>query len=278
MEIVIAEQGAYCFEPAFSPQEARGRASGHKAAAFGTISRLLSRPKDEAIAMEEQGLRYEPLWNAKAHLHFVYDRGEAYRVPIKTPHVTSVTIGPQDYAVDTSKGSAIELQVIEHCLRDERKELWLDAVTNQPIDAKPYLKAHVAAVVLDTFAPEGAEIVTPTVRASGVIRALLGDDFRPSDADTVHEESVEVECIDLYFRPMYAFKYTWAAKNKTAEVTIDAITAEIRSEPTKAGAALGKLLRPETLFDVGAETLNLVVPGGAIALRLAQAITDRRKA
>jgi len=35
---------------------------------------------------------------------------------------------------------------------------------------------------------------------------------------------------------------------------------------------------PETLFDIGAETPNLVVRGGAIALRVAKAIAEKNKA
>ena len=72
---------------------------------------------------------------------------------------------------------AIDLPVIEHCERDEQKELWLDALSSQPINAQPYLKARTIPVNLDEFAPEGAKIVAPTVRASAVIRTLLERTF-----------------------------------------------------------------------------------------------------
>jgi hypothetical protein len=276
IEIVIAEQGAFRFDPSFSAEEARGRAGAHKGAAFGTLSRLLARPKDEDIAIEERGLLYIPMWHAKAHLRFVYDRRESYRVAVKTPNAKTVTIAASDFAV--SAQANFDLPAVEHCERDERKELWLDAVTNQPVNAAPYLKAQSTPIALDDFAPEGARIVAPTVRASAVIRNLLGNDFRPSDADEIKEEDVNVECIDLHLRPAYAFKYVWSAKNKTAEVAIDGITGEINSESSATTAALAKLLRPETLFDLGAETLNVIVPGGAIALKLGRALAEKRKA
>lgn len=41
--------------------------------------------------------------------------------------------------------------------------------------------------------------------------------------DKVREETVEAECIDLYLKPMFAFTYTWAAKNKTAEIAMDGV-------------------------------------------------------
>jgi hypothetical protein len=275
MEIVIAEKGAFCFDPEISADEARGRASAHAASAFGTLSRLLSRPKDADIAISEQGLCYFPLWHAKAHLRFVYNRSDSYKVAVKAPHVVAVTFGGTDYAV-TAGG--IDVPIVEHCERDEQRELWLDALSGQSIGAQPYPKAHTTPIDLDEFAPEGAKIIAPSIRASAVIRALLGDDFRPTDADDIAEETVNVECIDLYLRPTFGFKYAWTTKNKTAEVAVDAVTGELQAEVPAAMAAVGKLLKPETLFDIGAETLNLVIPGGAIALKVAKALADKRKA
>jgi hypothetical protein len=275
MEIVIAEQGAFRLEPVITAEEARGRASAHKTAAFGTLSRLFARPKEGDIAISDLGLCYLPLWHAKAHLRFLYDRRESYKVPVKTAHVASVSVGSDDYAVASS---SIELPVVEHCERDEQKELWLDGLSDQPVNAQPYLKVSPIPVDLDEFAPEDAKIVAPTVRASAVVRALLGDDLRPTDADAVKEERVNVECIDLYLRPAFNFKCVWAEKNKTAELVLDAITGELQSRPSAAMAAVGKLLKPETLFDLGAETLNVIVPGGAIVLKVAKAFADKRKA
>jgi len=275
MEIVIAEKGAFYFEPIITPQEARGRASAHKVSAFGALSRLFSRPKEDDIVVTDEGLLYLPLWHAKAHLRFLYDRSETYKVPIKTPHVAAVTVSGDRYAV---KAASIDLPVREHCERDEQRELWLDALNNQPANAQPYLKAPSIPVDLAEFAPEGAKVVAPTVRASAVIRALLGEDFRPADADEIREESVNVECIDLYLRPAFNFKFEWAAKKKTADVAVDAVTGELQTQPSAAMAAVAKLLKPETLFDIGAVTLNIIVPGGAIPLKVAKALAEKRKA
>jgi len=277
VEIVIAEQGAYALTPAFSLEEARGRANAQKTSAFGTMAKLLSRPKDDDIVLEPIGLRYEPLWHATAHLRFAYDRRETYRVQLKAAHVRSVTVFGNELSVADPRQPAVEVPALEHCLREERKEVWIDAVTDQPLAHAAYGKAEATAISLDTFAPDGAQIATPTVRASAVIRKLLGDDFRPTDADAMHEEIVEVECVDLVLRPTYAFRYTWTAKGKSVETTIDAITGETRQESSRTAAVFAKLLHPDTLFDVGAETLNLVVPGGAIALKVARAISQSRK-
>jgi hypothetical protein len=274
MEIVVPEKGAFYFEPVITAEEARGRASAYKASAFGTLSRLFSRPKEDDITISDQGLWYLPMWHAKAHLHFTFDRSETYKVPIKASHVVSVTVGGNDYTV---AAGAIDVPVVEHCDRDERRELWLDALNSEPINAQPYAKAHQIAVNLDEFAPESAKIVAPTVRASAVIRTLLGEDLRPTDADEVKEEQVVVECIDLHLRPTYNFTCVWGAKNKSADVAIDAITGELQMQPHAGMAVVAKLLKPETLFDIGAETLNVIVPGGAIVLKVTKALTEKRK-
>jgi hypothetical protein len=172
---------------------------------------------------------------------------------------------------------SIELPAVAHCERDEQREVWLDGLTSEAADPQPFLKAQAISVALEDFAPAGAQIVAPSVRASAVIRTLLGDDVRLVDADEVKEERVEVDCIDLHLRPAFTFKYTWSSKNKSAEVAVDAITGKLQTQPAAAMAAVAKLLRPETLFDLGAETLNLVVPGGAIALKVVKALAEKRK-
>ena len=136
MEIVIAEKGAFCFEPAISLDEARGRASAHKGAAFGTLSRLFSRPKDEEVTISDLGLCYLPVWHAKAHLRFVYDRKDSYKVSVKSPHVTTVSVNGNDYAL---AAGTIEVPVVEHCERDEERELWLDAVSS-----RPWIRNHIS--------------------------------------------------------------------------------------------------------------------------------------
>lgn len=273
MEIVIAEKGAFYFEPVITLEEARGRASAHKVSAFGTLSRLLSRPRTEDIAISDEGIRYLPVWHAKADLHFLYDRHESYKIPIKGHHVTRVSVGTTDYAL---AAGAIELPVVEHCERKEQRELWLDGLSNQPMKAQPYLEARAIPVNLEEFAPAGAHIVAPAIRASAVIRALLGEDLRPVDADNIEKEHVNVECIDLHLRPTYCFKCVWTTKSKSVDLAVDAITGELQTRPSAAMAVVAKLMTPETLFDLGAETLNVIVPGGAIALKVVKALANKR--
>ena len=97
----------------------------------------------------------------------------------------------------------------------------------------------------------------------------------PPEADHVSEARAEIDRLDLYFLPVYAFGLVWAAKNKTVEVSCDGATGEVSQPKAGAHPLLGKLLHKETLFDLGSETLNLVVPGSAIPLKIVQALSNR---
>jgi len=106
---------------------------------------------------------------------------------------------------------------------------------------------------------------------------VLGDVLRPPSADQILEEEVVVDCLDLYYRPVYAFAYVWQAKDKRATEEVDGLTAEFKSTGKAFGSQLKRVLNREVLFDIGAETINLVVPGGAIALKLTKAVAERAR-
>jgi hypothetical protein len=275
MELAVAEQASLFIPPSISAEEARGHAAHFRTSAFGGITQLFSRPKPEDVVVQPVGLRYDPFWHVTAHFRVAYERRESYRFAISSPeHVVSIGIGGASFDIDGErKERGITVPAVAQCVRQVHKELWVDAVTGDAIPARPVEGAEV--IDLSTFAPEGAAIVDPTVRASAVIRQVLGDDMKPPEADAYHEERAEIDALDLYFWPVYAFDLVWGAKSKTANVTVNGRTGEIVQTKSSMHPAFAKLLNKETLFDIGSETLNLVVPGGAIPLKIVRAL--RRK-
>jgi hypothetical protein len=118
--------------------------------------------------------------------------------------------------------------------------------------------------------------VTPTQHASSLVRQLLATLMKPVQADSIAEESMTLEHIDLYFRPWWAFEFRWQTKDKRAVVEIDAITGEVR----QGMGLIPKLQRSVTrdaLFDIGADTVGLLVPGGNIAVKVARLALDQRQ-
>ncbi len=273
MEITVAEQGLFLLPAKVTQDQAREKAWEQKLNVFGTLSKFLMRPKGEEIQVSLLELRYQPFWHAASHKRFRYDRRTQYQVPV-TSDVQAVDITGQTY---TPAGGRFSLQAVDHCLLEEKREIFLDGLTGEAQDSRRYLTFdRVTAADGQTFSSDVA-LVPPQVRASAVVRQVLGDVMHPPSADRVLEEEVVVDCLDLYYRPVYAFEYNWEAKSKRATVEVDGLTGEFKPTGKAFGDQLKKMLSREVLFDVGAETLNLVVPGGAIALKLTKAVIERRQ-
>lgn len=273
MEITVAEQGLFLLPAKVTQDQAKEKAWEQKLNVFGTLSKFLMRPKGEEIQVTLLELRYQPFWHAASHKRFRYDRRTQYQVPVPLD-VQSLDIAGQAY---TPSGGRFTLQAVDHCLLEEKREVFLDALTSESQDLRRYLSFdRVAAADGQTFSQDVA-LVPPSVRASAVIRQVLGDVMHPPSADQVLEEEVAVDALGLYYRPVYAFEYAWEAKGKRATVEVDGLTGEFKPTGKAFGDQLKKVLSREVLFDIGAETLNLVVPGGAIALKLTKAVIDRQQ-
>ncbi len=169
------------------------------------------------------------------------------------------------------------LQGLDHGLTDERREIFLDGLTGEVRDLRRYLDFDRLAADDIRPLPQDVALVPAEVRASAVVRQVLGDVLHPPSADEVLEQEVVVDRLDLYYRPVYAFEYIWEAKGKRTTVEVDGLTGEFKPTGKAFGNQLKPILNRDVLFDIGAETMNLVVPGGAIAMKIGKAVIDRRR-
>jgi hypothetical protein len=270
MEIALAEQGLFVLPAKVTQDQAREKAWDQKLNVFGTLAKFLMRPKHDEIQVRLLELRYQPFWHASSHKHFRYDRRVQYAVPVMSD-VQAADIAGHSYTPAQGK---LTLSGVEHCLVDERCDLLLDALTGETQDLRRYLAFERMDVSEGTL-PQDVALVPPEVRATAVVRKVLGDVLHPPSADQILEEEVVVDCLDLFYRPVYAFEYVWQAKDKRATVEVDGLTSEFKPTGKAFGSHVKSVLNRELLFDIGAETINLVVPGGAIALKLSKAVADR---
>ena len=74
---------------------------------------------------------------------------------------------------------------------------------------------------------------------------------------------------------MMAFEFVWQGKDKTGVIEFDLVTGQMRQGKPLIGQLRGIVSR-DLLFDVGADTVGLFVPGGSIAVKLAKAAIDNR--
>lgn len=282
MDIYLATEHAYHFIPQFSVDVARDRVEQKKLnLVAGTLGSLFSRAKPEELQLATVENRVEPFWLLDASSRTLYDRARTYTVPASGAEVKSVTVVGQDFPTvpQPKSGYAFTLTGIEHCLQELQSRQTFDGITGNKVDLLKYASAAKTEIAdINTFAPEGVLVVPPQVKANAVVRQVTAEVVQPvQNVQTIHEERVDIQTIDLNFRPIYAFEYEWTTKNKKVVIEFDPLTGEMHTGGKRWSDQIKGLLTRDLLFDVTADAFGTIIPGGSIAVKLVKAVVDRKK-
>jgi hypothetical protein len=281
MDIYLATERAFFLTPLVSLEVARDRLEQKKASLIaGNVGALISRPKPEEIQIMTVESRLEPFWLINVFVHTTYDRDCAYTIPVSGPEIRQVVIFGQERPVSANaKGIAsFTLDGLEKCVEERRASYTFDGITGEKADFSRYLTCAKTEISdLEHFAPAGMLVVPPHAHATAVLRPVLAEMIQPVRAQVIHEERVDVEAIEVNFRPVYAFEYEWAAKSKRVVLEFDALTGEMRSGGKKLSDQIKSVLTRDLLFDVTADAAGMLLPGGSIAVKLVKAVVDRGK-
>ncbi len=280
MEITLATERLFLLEDRLTADDAEQRATERRSHAFSSgIGSLLQRPKVEEISLIARQRRLEPFWHVVAHAAYEYERRRDYTVPGSAPEVRAVTIEGTRYELDQAIGTerGFRMTALEHCRDEFRNEVFTDGLTGVAVADGPALIAGVRREIEDpvTLSADGTAVLPPEHRSSFVVRTSLAEVMKPVHADRILEESVDLETSDLYYRPVMAFEFVWQGKDKTGVIEFDLVTGQMRQGKPLIGQLRGIVSR-DLLFDVGADTVGLFVPGGSIAVKLAKAAIDNR--
>ena len=274
MDVTVSDQRVFVVETMVTQETAAELAERNRLAAFGQLSKLMSRSRADEISVAFTEERYDPFWNVSARKYLRYDRTKRYHVPASDASVKSVTFQDVEFPVSDGRYT---LQVMDHCEEEVVLETTVDALANSQLNV-PAIMAAPRREMGATFDVGDAIVVPPEVRASMLIQKLMGMLITPYEADQIFEERITVDRVDLIYRPFYVFDCTWQAKNKTSKLEVDAVTSEVEINVQNRNLqGIRGVVNRDLLFDIGAETLNLVVPGGAIAVRIGKAIADRKR-
>src|SRR5580658_6431143 len=266
MEVAIADERILVFPDQIGPHEAEGRAWAKRIEAFGTFARmsgLLARPKDDEFEVVYREKRLQPFWRIASTAIAVYERARSYPI-LLAPEVTHVSIDGQERPIGDHR---IVIVGQESCEEESRREMLVDALTGAESAA---LTAYLAftvdeadAAALASLAEQQVVIVPPTVKASGLVRDAVVKAIGKIDADRILQERVDLEVVDLYYRPVYAFRYR--RQGKEAVVEVDGLTGDVSTAGSTFEQHLGKILEPKFLLDIGAEAANIFIPGATVA-------------
>ena len=280
MEIYLASERAFHLPSQFSLEVARDRLEQKKVSLIaGTVGALITRPKAEEIPMVSVESRLEAFWLIRVTVRTAYDRNRTYTVPVSGPEVQQVTTLGQDLSVTASPkgGASFTLNAVEHCVEEHHQSYTFDGAGTRA-DLSKYLSFAKSEISdLERFTPSNVLVVPPQAQATTVVRAVLSDVIKPVQAQVILEERVNVEALELYFRPVYAFEYEWTLKGKRVVLEFDALTGEARSGGKKLSDQIKSMVTRDLIFDVTADAAGMLVPGGSIAVKLIKAAVDRGK-
>jgi len=266
MNVELAEERILLFADRFSIDHAEGRAWAKRTDAFGAFAKLgglLAKPKDEDYQVIYRERRLQPFWRLSAHTDYSYERRRDHRVKVGAEVQSLTVFGEQVGATNRE----VVFSALESCREETRREWFFDGLTKT---SQPALKSYlsfdarpIAADELNEQTQSGAVIVPPQAKSSSLTRDVLSQVMPKIEADRILEEKVQVDAIDLYYRPVYAFRYKW--QGKEAVVEFDAVTGEVKVGGNTFETYVGKYIDPAFLLDAGVEAANMFIPGANLA-------------
>lgn len=284
MEVHLAPTHIYTLNPTLDFEAAKQQAIDKRMGVVaGGLGGLLSRPKPEDVELVYAEIRYEAFWHVVCTVRYVFERSKNFTIPVPEVEVRKVTLLGQEFEVAAQppqqaqggflgqlsqqigigSGAArmLTLPGLEYCVDENRQERFLDAVNGQALQlGTEYVKKDKTEVAdLAPLSSGDVLVVTPQLSASKVAKQLLSTMTKQIQADKFLEEATNVEALDLYFRPIFAFEFAWKVKNKTGVAEFDAVTGAMIN-----GKALhtktDKEVTREALFDINAETVTALMP------------------
>lgn len=266
MNVELAEERVLVLPDPSSMEGAQARAWAKRIDAFGALARmsgLLGKPKDDEFELVYKERRLQPFWRLSATATYAYERTRTYAVKV-APEVQSVALGAETKPVSAG---AFSISGLESCHEETRREFYYDGLSKDVLgDMSVYVKFEgkvVTPAELAELAKAGTIVVPPQAKSSIIVREVVAAMLSKIDADRVLEETVRIETVDLYYRPVYAFRYR--RQGKEAVVEYDALTGTARPGGATFETYLGKILEPKFLFDVTVETANIFFPGATLA-------------
>jgi hypothetical protein len=280
MDIYLAKESAYHYIPQVSLEVALDRLEQKKVQLVsGTLGKFISRAKPEDINVTFVEKRLEAYWQINVRLFTEYERNRTYNIALSGAEIDQVTILGKELPVITDKkGSAsLSLEGVEHCVDESRHEFTFDGegVEKEMSQYSVYAKTEV--LDFENFAPDDMLVVPPKALASTIVRSILSKVIKPVEADVILEERIDINKLEINFRPVYAIEYLWVPKEKQVVIEFDALTGEILGHGKKIGDQVKQILTPDLLFDVSSVAAGALVPGGGLAVKLIKVAYDQKK-
>lgn len=291
LNILEEAQKIYVFEPTYDVSSATEQANKKKLDAFGVVAKfnLLNKPKDETVHAARFELRYEPFWYINSVRKVEYLLKLERKLEIDDEFATSIVINNREYEVlnDYKKNFGVSseikystLNVQYNCHRDILFKDYFDGL-NRNIKAEFFEKLlknpnYKYKEVQDLSSYEN--IISPKFSFHSVLEMMKNSLSREKViSHEILEDEAIVENIYLFYRPVYAFEFIWSHENKVGVIEIDGLNGEVSEKGIWLKEKVEKVITRDTLFDIGGEIVNGIVPGSGAVVRILEKITKNKE-
>ncbi|RDF10849.1 hypothetical protein DPV92_04705 [Haemophilus paraphrohaemolyticus] len=290
------EVPAYEFEDFYPEHLAKDAAEQHKNSAFSSTlsglakvaplkslavksSKLLN--KDEDIELIRSERRLEPFWKIEVKRIINYELVQNYRTNVENPDAKSVLIedASEEIKVNTPQNMNIQTSYISFNVKEICQR---DIIFSSVIDGME--RSHVHESLLQAYLKEPkyrskpleSEVIEPSLLQSGLMQRARQKLLETTiiNAPTLDEKTV-IECLEIYFRPVFAFEYHHKKDNRTAIIEVDGLTGKVIDNGTSWFSQKANQEKMKSLLkDVVSEVAGSIVPGGAT---IANMLLDNKK-
>lgn len=270
----------FIFDEVYTFRAAEEQAEKNKMDAFGMLAKLnpFNRPKPETVLLVKKTQRYEPFWQVACQRSVDYHCDVTYPVPVHNPHAQTIICGSQSYDVARNGGKGkIDVAVREKCFRKIDYAGFIDGLNRETREIKPstfesYVSKYKAQDVEDLHNPDA---IPPQLAMASVVQ--IASSKLNSEAINAHDivtDLLTFEKLFLYFRPVFAFEYTWSTTGKAGVIEVDGLTGEVIENGQWFKDKAAQVLTREMLFMASAEVAGHIVPGGGLMVKVIDRMTQ----
>lgn len=266
----------YRFEEVYSFRAAQEQAEKEKLSAFGMLAKLTpwNRPKAETVMLARSEARLEPFWHVQATRTVDYTSTIQYPVSVHNPFAQKVTILGHEFELARHGDKAkFELTAEEHCHRKLPYSAFIDGLQRSIKESvfENYCSKYRFQEISEV---ESQSMVKPLIPQQAVIQQACAQlNAQAINAHAIQQDTVTLEDVSLYLRPVFAFEFIWSSADKSGVIEVDGLTGAVRTDGQWFADKLDRILTREMLVDASAELAGVLVPGGGLAVKVINQLT-----
>ena len=267
----------FVFDDVYPLSAATEQASKKKLNAFGLAAKLnpFKRPKDETVLLTKHVQRYEPFWHVSTNRAVDFSREINYPVEIGNSYATKVVVNGNEFPIAEKNGKrSINISAVEYCHRKIDYQDNIDGLGRESKKGvlenflRKYKFQEHESIQLQEAIPLKVSVATLLQKINQTLSS------EAINAHEIQQDFIAIEKAHLYYRPVFAFEFAWTTEDKVGVIEVDGLTGEVIENGQWFKDKMETILTRDMLFEASAEIAGVIVPGGGLAVKVVERMTN----